>query len=150
MGYGYRGDVLGTVNIPTCEVTECDVAKPCSIFRHIITFIAIIYSNTKLPYFNSPTSLRVHKVKSGKIGKKYSSLIKSHQRPESRSNPTPLTSMIYASIEIYRDTLTRYLNRNNIGSIFRLVLGNSRMFGTWYKHYKLLVYTLFNKVGINL
>jgi len=30
--YRYRGDVVGTVNIPTCEVIERGVAKQCSMF----------------------------------------------------------------------------------------------------------------------
>lgn len=46
--YGYRGYVVDTVNIPsdysilwttTCEVTECDVAKQCSMFRHNVISI---------------------------------------------------------------------------------------------------------------
>lgn len=36
---GYRGDVVGTVNISKCEIIECDVAKQCSMFRDIVTFM---------------------------------------------------------------------------------------------------------------
>jgi len=37
--YKYCGDVVGTVNIPNCEVVECDVAKQCSMFCHTVTSI---------------------------------------------------------------------------------------------------------------
>lgn len=32
--YGYREDVVDTVNIPNCEDNECDVVKQCSMFHH--------------------------------------------------------------------------------------------------------------------